>query len=173
LTVADVLKAAVLTFVVAVLQVSVAPLFGIGLSAVDLLAILVAVLVVARGVEGAALAGFAGGFLIDGMLGGRIGLLSLLYVVAALAAARAAARLERPRGLTTWALAVMTAAVVQVGYGIVSALLGDAYQPGYVVREALLPTVVQTAAWGAVLVPLLRRAFGPRTEVDGAAAIPA
>jgi rod shape-determining protein MreD len=172
-TVADLVKAAVLTFVLAILQVSVTPLVGIGHGGADLVGILVACLVVLRGVEAGALAGFAGGFLIDAILGQRMGLLSLLYVLAALAVARAATRLNRPGAAGMWGLSVAAVVLVQAGYALVSALLGTSYGLGFVWSEAIVPSAFQGAIAAVVLVPLLRRLFRPTAGVEGAAPVPA
>jgi rod shape-determining protein MreD len=173
MTVGDLLKAAALTFLLAILQVSVAPLVGIGHGGADLVAILVACLVLLRGVEAGALAGFAGGFLIDAILGQRMGLLSLLYVLAALAIARVATRLNRPGAGGMWAMAVAAVIFTQAGYALFSALLGTSYSLGFVWRQAVLPSAFHGAIAALVLVPLLRRLFRPATGVEGAAPLAA
>jgi rod shape-determining protein MreD len=156
----------VLVFALAILQMSVTSGLLAPSGGPDLLVVLVVTLALVRSVELAAVAGFAGGFLLDAALVQRLGVTSLLYLLAALAAARAGRRWERPGPARAVGLAVAGAVLVQAGYALLAVLLGDGYPVTFVWRDAVLPATVQTAVAAVVLVPLLFRAFAPRQSTD-------
>jgi rod shape-determining protein MreD len=169
----DALKLAPAVFVLAICQVSVLPQLVPGGAGPDVLVVLVVALVVRRGIEAAAVAGFAGGLLFDGMVVGRIGLTSLLYVLAALAVERASRRLARTNLTGAFVLAVGAALLVQAGYGVLGVLLGASYPLGFVVGQAVLPIVAQTALVALPLLALLFRLFPSAPRADVPAAVPA
>jgi rod shape-determining protein MreD len=76
----DAVKIALCVFVLAVLEVAATPQitpFGGG---PDLIVILVVALALWRGIEAAAIAGFAGGLLLDAVTFEHLGMASLVYV---------------------------------------------------------------------------------------------
>jgi rod shape-determining protein MreD len=150
-----------------VLQTSSAPQLSPFGSGPDLLLVLVVVLAVRRGAEPAAIAGFCGGLLLDAMLYAPLGVSSLLYVLAALAADR----VPGERGSLSRMLVVVVgcAVLTQTGYAMLHALLGDGFPPGFVLRQVLLPTVALTGVAAIVLIPLLGRLFPTRGTIEGAA----
>ena len=167
----DALRIALLVFVAAILQVSAAPELTPFHATPDLIVIVVVALVLWRGLEVAAAAGFIGGLLIDGMLFDHLGEYSLVYVVAALVVSRFARLGEpgpgmlqprRPRFLP-WVL--VAAAIVQFGYVGVELLLGGIDFPmSFVWWNQIVPAIVQTMIVAIVVAPLLRRMFEGRTR---------
>ena len=124
-------KIGLCVFVLAILEVAATPQltpFGGG---PDLIIILVVALALWRGMEAAAIAGFAGGLLLDAMTFEHLGMQSLVYVGCAWAIATYANRREAgpgmlepppPRALP-WLVIGATAA--QFGNLIMHVLLGD------------------------------------------------
>ena len=87
--VTDTVKILVAVFLLVVLQVSAMPQLMPTEAVPDLVAVLVVMLAIRRGMEAAALAGFMGGVLLDALSYQHLGLTSLLYVlVGVLIAAR-------------------------------------------------------------------------------------
>ena len=93
--VTDTLKILVAVFLLVVLQVSAMPQLMPTEATPDLVAVLVVMLAIRRGMEAAALAGFMGGVLLDALSYQHLGLTSLLYV---LVGVLIAARLQPARG---------------------------------------------------------------------------
>ncbi len=175
----DLVKIVPLVFLLAVLQVSAATQLSPSGGAPDLVLIAVVALALWRGLEIAALAGFLGGLLIDGVTFAPLGVTSLLYLVGALAVARRAHR-DLPgqrltpdpvrRRLVAWA--VYAALVVQVSDVLVHVLLGTELPISYLLRAQIAPSVIQTGLAALILSPLLRRMFArsARTDVSAVAA---
>jgi rod shape-determining protein MreD len=165
--IADGVKAAVLVFVLAVLQVAAAPQLSPTGGGPDLVVILVVALALWRGVEAAALAGFAGGMLLDAMLFQHLGMQALVYIGCAWAVATYAHRGEAGAGMIApppprplpWLLA--GAALAQVGDVGMQVMLGRGAPAGIVLWHQMLPSVIQTGLVALLLLPLLRRLFRP------------
>jgi cell shape-determining protein MreD len=174
----DAIKIAILVFVLAVLQVSFFPTFLTGGGGTDVLCVLVVFLAMQRGLETAAITGFFAGLLIDAMLFDTLGVSSLLYMIAAaFVAARTSPDETAPPAPTRGGLAPVPAwrqllyvvagiVIVQVGYALLQVLLGDSYPAGFVLRQVIIPTVVQTTVVALLLLPLLRRIFPLKSRFD-------
>lgn len=168
----DGVKIALCVFVLAVLEVAATPQltpFGGG---PDLIIILVVALALWRGVEAAAIAGFAGGLLLDAITFEHLGMQSLVYVGCAWVIATYAHRREAgpgmlepppPRALP-WLVAGATMA--QLGSALMHVLLGDHPAASIVFWHQIAPAILQTTLLGLLLLPLLRRIFRPPSAVS-------
>lgn len=163
----DYAKALVLVFVLMVVQVSVTPQFSPFVGGADAIAVLVVALALFRGLELAAVTGFAGGFLLDAVLFRHLGLTSLAYLACAWVVATFARRGEAGAGMLEpapprplpWVVA--GALVVQVCLVAVEVLLGEGYPLGYLLWHQIVSSLVQTTLLALILLPLLRRLFRP------------
>ena len=161
----DAVKLAVCVFVLAILEVSMGPQLTAAPGGPDLLVVLVVAVALLRGVEWAAATGFAGGLLVDAMLFEPLGVTSLLLVLTAVAASAVAGRLDRKGMSRAFVLVVVAAPLVQIGHGLLAALLGDGYPASFVVRDAVVPTTVQTAVLALPLLAGLYRLVGQPTRL--------
>ena len=181
--VTDTVKILVAVFLLVVLQVSAMPQLMPTEAVPDLVAVLVVMLAIRRGMEAAALAGFMGGVLLDALSYQHLGLTSLLYVlVGVLIAARLQPAeaigplpsippaLSHPRQFA-WVIA--GTAAVQVGMAIMLGLVGEGSGVRFELTQVIIPTVLETALIALALVPVLRWAFPVRIRIDVAAAAPA
>lgn len=175
----DYVKALLCVFVLVVMQVAVTPQFSPFAGGPDLIAILVVALALWRGLELAAVAGFAGGLLLDAVLYRHLGMASLAYLACAWAVTTFSGRGEAGAGMLEpvpprplpWVVA--GALLVQIGLVAVEVLLGFGYELGYLVWHQILPSLLQTTLLALILLPLLRRIFRPtriRADVSAAAA---
>jgi rod shape-determining protein MreD len=176
----DYAKALVCVFVLMILQVSVTPqLYPLG-GGPDLIAILVVALALWRGLELAAVTGFAGGFLLDAVLYQHLGMTSLAYLACAWAVTTFSGRGEAGAGMIEpapprplpWVVA--GALLVEIGLVAVEVLLGYGYEVGYLVWHQIVPSILQTTLLALILLPLLRRLFRPsrmRANVSAATAV--
>lgn len=163
----DGVKIGLCVFVLAILEVAATPQltpFGGG---PDLIIILVVALALWRGMEAAAIAGFAGGLLLDAMTFEHLGMQSLVYVGCAWAIATYAHRREAgpgmlepppPRALP-WL--IVGAAAAQFGTLVMHVLIGDHPAAGILFWHQIAPAILQTTLLGLLLLPLLRRIFRP------------
>ncbi len=175
----DYVKALVAVFVLMVVQVSVTPQFSPFVGGADVMVILVVALAMWRGLELAAVAGFAGGFLLDAVLYRNIGTTSLAYLACAWVVATFAGRGEAGAGMLAPAAprplpwVVIGALLVQICLVAVQVLLGNGYPVGYLIWHQIVPSLLQTTLLALILLPLLRRLFRPtrmRSDVSAAAA---
>ena len=168
----DAVKIAVLVFVLAVLQVAATPQFTPFGGGPDLIVILVVALALWRGVEAAAVAGFAGGLLLDAMLFQHLGMQSIVYIGCAWIVASYAPRREAGPGMLEppppppllWLIA--GAATVQVGNAILHVLLGSGVAADVIVWRQMVPSVLQTTILALPLLPLIRRLFRPASPLN-------
>jgi rod shape-determining protein MreD len=176
----DYVKARVCVFVLVVVQVSVTPQFYPLGGGPDLVAILVVALALWRGLELAAVAGFAGGFLLDALLYQHLGMTSLAYLACAWAVTTFSGRGEAGAGMLEpapprplpWVIA--GALLVEIALVAVEVLLGYGYDIGYLAWHQIVPSILQTTLLALILLPLLRRLFRParmRANVSAATAV--
>jgi len=163
----DAVKIGLCVFVLAILEVAATPQltpFGGG---PDLIIILVVALALWRGMEAAAIAGFAGGLLLDAITFEHLGMQSLVYVGCAWGIATYAHRREAgpgmlepppPRALP-WLIIGATAA--QLGTLVMHILIGDHPAATILFWHQIAPAILQTTLLGLLLLPLLRRIFRP------------
>jgi rod shape-determining protein MreD len=168
----DGVKIALCVFVLAILEVAATPQltpFGGG---PDLIIILVVALALWRGMEAAAIAGFAGGLLLDAMTFEHLGLESLVYVGCAWAIATYAGRGEAGAGMLEppppralpWLVVGATAA--QFGSLVLHVLIGDHPAASVLFWHQIAPAILQTTLLGLLLLPLLRRIFRPSHDLS-------
>jgi rod shape-determining protein MreD len=168
----DTVKAGVLVFLLAVLQVAAAPQLTPTGGGPDFVVILVVALALWRGMEAAALAGFAGGMLLDAVLFQHLGTQSLVYVGCAWVVATYSHRGEAGAGMVApapprplpWLLA--GAALVQVGDVVMQVMLGRGAPVAVILWHQMLPSLIQTSLIALLFLPLLRRAFRPASLTD-------
>jgi rod shape-determining protein MreD len=159
--------AAVVAVAAALLQSSVVPHIAIGQAEPDLP--LVAVLLWASfgGLEGAMVAAFVGGIVVDALLARPLGSTSFVLLIAAGAASavsRTGARGRIPLLiLAAFALSVLTALLWFVVYGALAGPVPAADPMGSAIPDAIYTTVVYVAALPIVI--LLRRRFGEQERV--------
>jgi rod shape-determining protein MreD len=155
------LRAAVLVFVAAMLQVSALSGGGFGGIAPDLLLVAVVLVGWNRGALVGAAGGFAGGLVADTVTLGRLGVSSLLLLLVGYWAGRYAETTGRGRAYAPY-LAVV---VATVGYAIaallLTALLGDSVDAGRVFGP-LVPVALFNLAVALLLHRLVRRLLGVR-----------
>ena len=168
----DAVKIALCVFVLAILEVAATPQltpFGGG---PDLIIILVVALALWRGLEAAAIAGFAGGLLLDAITFEHLGMQSLVYVGCAWAIATYAHRREAgpgmlepppPRALP-WL--VIGATLAQFGSLVMHILIGDHPAASILFWHQIAPAILQTTLLGLLLLPLLRRIFRPSSDLS-------
>ena len=163
----DGVKIGLCVFVLAILEVAATPQLAPFGGGPDLIIILVVALALWRGMEAAAIAGVAGGLLLDAMTFEHLGMQSLVYVGCAWAIATYAHRREAgpgmlepppPRALP-WLVVGATAA--QLGTLIMHILIGDHPAAGILFWHQIAPAILQTTLLGLLLLPLLRRIFRP------------
>jgi rod shape-determining protein MreD len=168
----DGVKIGLCVFVLAILEVAATPQltpFGGG---PDLIIILVVALALWRGMEAAAIAGFAGGLLLDAMTFEHLGMQSLVYVGCAWAIATYANRREAGPGMLEppaprplpWLVIGATAA--QLGSLVMHVLLGDHPAAGILFWHQIAPAILQTTLLGLLFLPLLRRIFRPSQDLS-------
>jgi rod shape-determining protein MreD len=168
----DAVKIACCVFVLAVLEVAATPQltpFGGG---PDLIVILVVALALWRGVEAAAIAGFAGCLLLDAITYEHLGMASLVYVGTAWVVATYAHRREAGPGMLEpppprplpWLL--VGATVAQLGSLVLHVLLGDHPSAAILFWHQIAPAILQTTLLGLVLLPLMRRIFRPPSAMS-------
>lgn len=172
------IKVAVIVFILAILQVSFFPTFLTSGGGTDVLCVLVVFLAMQRGLETAVVTAFFAGLLIDAMLFDNLGVSSLLYMIAAAVVAARTVPDESagtmpnrggPAPVPAWRqllYVVLGVLIVQVGYAMLQVLLGDSYPAGFVLRQVIFPTVVQTTVVALLLLPLLRRLFPLKGRFD-------
>ena len=181
--VTETLKILVAVFVLVVLQVSAMPQLMPTDAAPDLIAVLVVMLAIRRGMEAAALAGFLGGVLLDALADQHLGLTSLLYVLLGLLVAMRLQPAEAVGPLPSlppmlsharqFAWVIAGTAAVQVGMAVMLGLVGEGVGVRFELTQVIIPTVLETALVALALVPLLQWVFPVRIRIDVAAAAPA
>ena len=181
--VTDTVKILVAVFLLVVLQVSAMPQLMPTEATPDLVAVLVVMLAIRRGMEAAALAGFLGGVLLDAVSYQHLGLTSLLYVLVGVIIA---ARVQPGEAIgplpslppvlshaRQFAWVILGTIAVQVGLAVMLGLVGEGIGIRFELTQVIVPIVLETALVALALVPLLRWAFPIKIRIDVAAAAPA
>jgi rod shape-determining protein MreD len=159
--------AAVAAVAAALLQSSVVPHIALGAAMPDLPLVVVLLWATFGGLDGAMVAAFVGGIVVDALMARPLGSTSFVLLLAAGAAsvvARTGARGRIPLLIiAAFVLSALTALLWIVVYG---ALAGPVPAPdpvGSVIPDAIYTTVVYVAALPIVI--LLRRRFGEQERV--------
>lgn len=148
-----------LVFVAAIVQVAIVSGIDVLDSAADVLLVVVVAVAFQRGAVGGALAGFAGGLIVDVATLGVLGVTSLLLTLAGFWAGRYAETTGRERSFAPYLAVGVMAVLVTAGGVIVHFLLGDAIDVR-LIGSGLVPTVIIDVALAVALVPLSRRVIG-------------
>jgi rod shape-determining protein MreD len=156
-----------IVLLVVLIEVSLMPYIRILDGIPDLLAPAIVGIGLMRGVVPGAIAGFAGGLLIELTSPiGTLGVLALLYMAVGALSGRLCERPEGSGNLIPVALATIAAGAVQIGYASVQLLLGAELGPVAFVGSILLPTMILTALLSPPVLLLVRRALGRPRIVD-------
>jgi cell shape-determining protein MreD len=176
----DLAKILIAVFLLVVFQISLFPQLMPGQATPDLIAVLVVMLALRRGMEAAALAGFLGGVLLDAVSYQHLGLTSLLYVIVGVVVALRVQPAEAVGPLPSlppalshvrqFAWVVGGALAVQVGMAVLLGLVGEGSGVRFELTQVIIPTVLETALVALALVPLLRWVFPIRIRIDAAVA---
>jgi rod shape-determining protein MreD len=159
----DVLKAAVLLLVVAVLQLTFVNSFELVEGHADVLLLGLAGLALLRGPIFGACAGFFAGLVIDVAMLGTLGLTSLLLTVAGYAAGRLGEVTSSHTNQRARILVAAALLTVGVGVGalVVHALLGEPVSVGTIVGQALLPSLALNVLLAVPSYWVCRKLFPP------------
>ena len=159
--------AAAFAVAAALLQASVVPHIEIGQAVPDLPLVVVLLWASFGGLEGAMVAAFVGGIVVDALLARPLGSTAFVLLAAAGAAsvvARAGARARIPLlVVAAFVLSVLTALLWFVVYGALAGPVPAADPMGSAIPDAIYTTVVYVAALPIVI--LLRRRFGEQERV--------
>jgi rod shape-determining protein MreD len=159
--------AAVVAVAAALLQASVVPHIAIGHAVPDLPLVVVLLWASFGSLEGAMVAAFLGGIVVDALLARPLGSTSFVLLIAAGAAtavSRTGARGRVPLLIVAaFGLSVLTALLWFVVYGALAGPVPAADPMGSAIPDAIYTTVVFVAALPIVI--LLRRRFGEQERV--------
>jgi rod shape-determining protein MreD len=157
---------AVLVVVAVLLQVSLMPFINIAGGIPDVLVCVIVAVGLLRGPLVGAVAGAAGGFLVELTSPvGTLGVLALLYLVVGWGAGRLCGRDEMRGLLPPVVLCVIAEAVVQIGEAFVQLMLSRPLDFGDVVR-ILLASAILTGLIAAPVVAVARRTLGAPRVVE-------
>ncbi len=157
-------RAGALVFVAAITQVAVVSGIQVLEATPDMLLVVVVVVAFQRGALAGAIAGFAGGLVVDVATLGVLGVTSLLLTLAGFWAGRYAETTGRGRTLAPYLAVGVISVLVTAGGVVVHFLLGDALDLR-LIGSGLVPMVILNVALAAVLIPFGRWMMGqPRVE---------
>jgi rod shape-determining protein MreD len=161
----DGLKAAVLLFVAAILQVSIFTQVHILGGVPDILLVTLVAVALLRGSMIGAVGGFFAGLLVDTATLGQLGLTSLLLTVAGYWIGRYGETTGRDRGHAPFTSVAVITVLYAFGVLIVHFVLGERAPAGDVVR-GLLPAIVLNLILTAPVYALVRRVLRPLDRGD-------
>ncbi len=154
-------RTGVLVFVAAIAQVAVVSGIQVLEATPDVLLVVVVVVAFQRGALAGAIAGFAGGLVVDVATLGVLGVTSLLLTLAGFWAGRYAETTGRGRTLAPYFAVGVMSVLVTAGGIVVHFLLGDALDLR-LIGSGVVPTVIFDVALAAVLIPFGRWMMGQR-----------
>jgi len=161
----DALKAAVLLFVAAILQVSIFTQVHILGGVPDILLVTLVAVALLRGSMIGAVGGFFAGLLVDTATLGQLGLTSLVLTVAGYWIGRYGETTGRDRGHAPFTSVAVITVLYAFGVLIVHFVLGERAPAGDVVR-GLLPAIVLNLILTAPVYALVRRVLRPLDRGD-------
>lgn len=157
---------AAIVFVAALLQVTLFASLDIAGGVADVLLLSLLSIALLRGAVVGALAGFAGGLLVDILTLDTLGVSALLYSLAGYWAGRYGETTGRDRAhAPLLAVLVATIAIAYAGYGL-HFLLGEELSARRALFETLLPALVLNLAVAKPVFALCRAALGRSTVGD-------
>ena len=139
MSIGDNVSIAVFVFVAAILQVTLVASLDVAGGTADILLLALLAIALLRGAVAGAIAGFAGGLLVDVMTLDTLGVAALLYALAGYWVGRYGETTGRDRAHAPWlAVVVVTIAIAFAGLGL-HFLLGEDVSARRALFEALLP----------------------------------
>jgi rod shape-determining protein MreD len=159
--IADALKAAVLLFVAAVIQVSLLSSIDLAGAVPDLLLVTLLSVALLRGALFGAVAGFAAGLVLDTAQLQTLGVTSLLYTVGAYWIGRYGETTGRDRGHAPFLSVGVVTLLYAVGALLLHYLLGQGGSARAVIVDALLPSLFFNLLLTAPVYALVRRVLRP------------
>jgi rod shape-determining protein MreD len=161
----DGLKAAVLLFIAAILQVSIFSQVHVLGGVPDLVLVMLVAVSLLRGTIYGALGGFFAGLLVDTATLGNLGLTSLVLTIAGYWIGRYGETTGRDRGHAPFTSVAVISVLYAFGVLLVHFVLGERAPAGAIVR-GLGPTIVMNLILTAPVYALTRRLLRPRTSGD-------
>jgi rod shape-determining protein MreD len=161
----DGLKAAVILFVAAILQVSIFTQVHILGGVPDILLVTLVAVALLRGAMIGAVGGFFAGLLVDTATLGQLGLTSLVLTVAGYWIGRYGETTGRDRGHAPFTSVAVITVLYAFGVLVVHFVLGERAPAGDVVR-GLLPAIVLNLILTAPVYALVRRVLRPLDRGD-------
>jgi rod shape-determining protein MreD len=161
----DGLKAAVLLFVAAILQVSIFTQVHILGGVPDLVLVTLVGVALLRGSVHGAVGGFYAGLLVDTATLGQLGLTSLVLTVAGYWIGRYGETTGRDRAHAPYTSVAVVTVLFSLGVLVVHFVLGERAPAGAVVR-GLLPTMILNLVLTGAVYALVRRVLRPLDRGD-------
>lgn len=167
------LRVAAAVFLAAIVQTAIIDDISILRGTPDLVLVLVVAVAFRRGSLAAAMAGFAGGLLVElGTLEPTLGVLPLVLAVAGYWAGRYAETTGRGRAFAPYAAVLVLGLLARVGWYLVHFLLGDAGDAsialGGVLQSAVFDLLLALLVMGPIRLLIGRNPEGPRPQQMGA-----
>jgi len=163
---ADVVKAAALLFLAAVIQVSLLSSIDVAGAVPDLLLVTLLCVALLRGSLFGATAGFAAGLLVDTAHLQTLGVTSLLYTVGAYWIGRYGETTGRDRGHAPYLSVFVVTVLYAIGALLLHYLLGEGGSARAVLVEGLIPSMFFNLLLTAPVYALVRRLLPPRERVE-------
>jgi rod shape-determining protein MreD len=160
MTLGDGVKAAVLLFVAAIVQVSIFSRVHVFGAVPDVLLVTLVALALLRGAVAGAVGGFFAGLLVDTATLGTLGLTSLVLTLAGYWIGRYGETTGRDRAHAPFLSVAVVTVLYQLGLLVVHFVLGESAPAGAVVRS-LVPAIVLNLILTAPIYALVRRLLRP------------
>ena len=168
MTPGDWLRAFVVVFVVAMLQVVIVSSLVVGGGSADLLLVAVVAFGLLRGSSAGAVLGFVGGLLVDVLTLGTLGVTSLVLTLAGFWAGRYGETTGRDRRFApVLAVAAITVAAAAFGY-VLHYLLGEAVVARTILVTTLVPALVANVILALPVHRLVRAVVGEELRAEPA-----
>jgi rod shape-determining protein MreD len=162
----DVLKAAALLFLAAVIQVSLLSSIDVAGAVPDLLLVTLLCVALLRGSLFGASAGFAAGLLVDTAQLQTLGVTSLLYTVGAYWIGRYGETTGRDRGHAPYLSVFVVTVLYAIGALLLHYLLGEGGSARAVLVEGLIPSLFFNLLLTAPVYALVRRLLPPADRLE-------
>ena len=163
---ADVVKAAPLLFVAALIQVSLLSAIDVAGAVPDLLLVTLLCVALLRGSLFGAAAGFAAGLLVDTAQLQTLGVTSLLLTVGAYWIGRYGETTGRDRGHAPYLSVFIVTILYAIGALLLHYLLGEGGSARAVLVDGLLPSLFFNLLLTAPVYALVRRLLRPRERLE-------
>lgn len=165
MSVLDSVKAAVILFVAAIVQVSILTQIHLFGAVPDLLLVTLVAVALLRGAVAGAVGGFFAGLIVDTASFGQLGLTSLMLTVAGYWIGRYGETTGRDRGHAPYLSVAVVTALYAVGLLLVHFVLGER-APAVPVLRAIVPAILLNLLLTAPVYALVRRLLRPQSRSD-------